>query len=81
MKKLYILEVLYAAYVWAEDEDNAERFVDDVQFENPEVTVTPLSFANGAYNPLGWEKESLVYHAEEYDLKLEEAFKKMEEQS
>jgi hypothetical protein len=81
MKKLYILEVIHNAYVWAEDEDNAEEFASEILKETPLVTVIPLSYDNHRFNPLMWDEKSLVYHSEKYDIELKEAFQKMKEQS
>jgi hypothetical protein len=78
VKKLYVVEVAYGAYVWAEDEDNAEAFADEITAgEEPEVLVYPV--ASGS-NPMDWAKKCLVYHDEKYDMTLGEALRKMEEE-
>lgn len=66
-KKLYVLEVLYQAYVWAKDEDEAQRFDQDIQHETPEVWAQEVI---SSPNPLGWEPECLVYHMGTEDVRL-----------
>lgn len=73
-KKLYVVEVLYTAYVWADSEQDAERFSQDVQFENPEINAYAAStYTNGTVNPLRWPVDALIYHQGNYDMTLLEA--------
>jgi hypothetical protein len=66
-KKLYVLEVLYKGYVWAESEDDAMRFDQDIQQEIPEVWAQEVI---SSPNPLGWKPECLVYHQGSEDVRL-----------
>jgi hypothetical protein len=78
MKKLYVVEVAYRGYVWAEDEDNAESFASEITAdEEPEVYVDQVRKGT---NPLNWPRAYLVYHAEQHAMELGEAFRKMEEE-
>jgi hypothetical protein len=78
MKKLYVVEVTYRAYVWAEDEDNAEEFASEITAdEEPEVSADQV---RSGTNPLNWGKPCLVYHDERYAMELGEAFRRMEEE-
>lgn len=68
-KKLYVLEVLYKGYVWAEDEADAMRFDQDIQNEIPDVWAQEVIKSP---NPLGWMPECLVYHQGTEDLSVAE---------
>lgn len=71
-KKLYVVSVEYQAYVLAENEKDAERFVQDVQHEEP--TVFAIEVSNDPPNPLHWDASCLVYHQnmDQYDVTLRE---------
>ena len=71
-KKLYVVSVEYQAYVLAEDEKDAERFVQDVQNEEP--TVFAMEVSDDPPNPLYWDTSCLVYHQNtgQYDVTLRE---------
>jgi hypothetical protein len=70
MKKLYVVEVTYCAYVWAKDGANAEAFADYiVRTEEPSVESDPVTIG---HNPLAWNRKRLVYHAEKHDIELGE---------
>ena len=78
MKKLYVVEVMYRAYVWAADEDNAEAFAEEIQkCDEPDVSADQV---RSGTNPLNWAKLCLVYHDERYAMELGEAFRRMEEE-
>ena len=65
-KQLFVVSVTYEAYVWADSEDVAEDFVDEiVAIEKPDVAATPVKG-----NPLGWSKECLVYSDTGEDIML-----------
>ena len=78
MKKLYVLEMVYHAYVWAHDEDNAEAFAHEILKEEPESFACLVERGS---NPLNWDKKCLVYHDDDYDMELKEALEKMEEEA
>lgn len=66
-KKLYELTVEYKAYVWAEDEWEAQDLVSDVvDTEEPTVSV----FETRGTNTLGWTDETCVYHDDTEDVYL-----------
>lgn len=75
MNRLYVLEMVHRAYVWARDEDNAEAFADYILHEEPESFVCEVQRGS---NPLNWNKKCLVYHAGKHDLELGEVLKRME---
>jgi hypothetical protein len=78
MKKLYVVEVTYRAYVWAADEDNAESFASEITADE-EPGVNAYRVKSGS-NPLNWRKSYPVYHDEPTLLELGEVFRKMEEE-
>lgn len=58
-KKLYVVEVNYQAYVWAEDDCEAEDFANEiVSTEKPSIWSQEVEAGK---NPLSWQRHYLVY--------------------
>ena len=58
-KKLYVVEINYQAYVWAEDDSEAEDFANEiVDTERPSIRSEEVKEGK---NPLSWEDYCLVY--------------------
>lgn len=68
-KSLFIVEVTYKAYVWAEDFEAAEDFADEIvrTEDYSEVNSHPVS-----RDELGWSGRALVYHDGDGDLLLKD---------
>jgi hypothetical protein len=67
-KKLYVVKINYQAYVWAEDDCEAEDFADEiVANERPSIWTEEVKQGK---NPLSWQFHCLVYHdgPEEIDI-------------
>lgn len=76
MRRLYEVTHTRSVVVLAESEDAALKIAaaqcDEAYDEEAEV----ISCSTGArYLPGGWEPQSLVYHAGNYDITLDEAIK------
>jgi hypothetical protein len=66
-KKLYQVTVEFEAYVWAEDEFEADGYAGEISGnETPHITVTEA----GGRNLLGWTDGCAVYHDDEGDVYL-----------
>lgn len=58
-KKLYVVEINYQAYVWAEDDSEVEDFANEiVATERPSIWSEEVKEGK---NPLSWEADCLVY--------------------
>jgi len=58
-KKLYLVEVSYQAYAWAENDYEAEDFANEiVHNERPSLCVEEVGERK---NPLSWREHCLVY--------------------
>ena len=66
-KKLFAVEVVYEAYVWAEDDAKARDMgVEIARTEDfPRVSAKEVQS-----NVLGWDPKACVYHNEDWDIEL-----------
>jgi hypothetical protein len=65
--KLYVVEVSYKAYVWAENDTDAVDMADEiVKTEDPTVSAMETQ-----RNTLGWQEHCLVYHSGDEEISLE----------
>jgi hypothetical protein len=74
-KRLYVLEFTYRAYVEAEDSWEAQEYVSEIQSDAIDPDSTDVYEVHPGENPLGWDKECLVYGTED-DVKFGEWFEK-----
>ena len=58
-KKLYVVEINYQAYVWAEDDSEAEDFANEI-VANELPSIWSQEVGEGK-NPLSWRSHCLVY--------------------
>ena len=66
-KKLFAVEVVYEAYVWAEHDTEAR----DMAYEIARTEDFPrVSAREVQSNVLGWDPKSCVYHNEDHDIEL-----------
>lgn len=73
-KKLYVLEVTYQAYVWADDEADAEELLPEIiDTENPSV----FHVYETDKNILGWHEYNCVYHHGDVDVTIGDILKQM----
>jgi len=69
-KKLFVVEVVYEAYVWAEDDVEA-CYMDS---EIARTELFPKTSAREVQsNVLGWEPDACVYNSEGKDIELRDA--------
>jgi len=59
-KKLYVVEINYQAYVWAENKDDAEDFADEI-VKTETSSIWSEEVPQGK-NPLLWADFCLVYN-------------------
>ena len=59
-KKLYVVEIGYQAYVWAEDDCEAEDFASEI-VANELPSIWSEEVKQGK-NPLSWQSHCLVYN-------------------
>lgn len=78
--KLYVVEVSYKAYVWAESDTDAVDMADEiVKTEDHPIII----LREAQKNTLGWKENCLVYHSGDEEITLESVApwnKKEEEQ-
>ena len=58
-KKLYVVEISYQAYVWAENDCEAEDFASEI-VANERPSIWSEEVKQGK-NPLSWREHCLVY--------------------
>ena len=63
-KKLYVVKVEYAAYVLAEEYEDAEDFAEEI-VQNEEPFVDCVRVAVDTPNPLKWVSHACIYHSEQ----------------
>jgi hypothetical protein len=68
-KKLFVVEVTYKAYAWAEDKFDAEGLVHEIvdTESSPDIDIEEIDS-----NVLGWDLGSCIYHDEKRDIRLRE---------
>jgi hypothetical protein len=66
--KLYVVEVSYKAYVWAENDTDAVDMADEIvkTEEHPIIIIQEAT-----RNTLGWKEHFLVYHSGDEEISLE----------
>ena len=66
-KKLFVVEIVYEAYAWAEDDAEAcDMYSEIALIENfPRVSAQEVQS-----NVLGWDPKACVYHNEGGDIEL-----------
>jgi hypothetical protein len=66
-KKLFAVEIVYEAYVWAEDEAEACDMHNEIARTEDFPRVSAVEVQS---NILGWDPRSCVYHNESGDIEL-----------
>lgn len=66
-KKLFAVEIVYEAYVWAEDEAEACDMHNEIARTEDSPRVSAVEVQS---NILGWNPRSCVYHNESGDIEL-----------
>lgn len=66
-KTLYLVEVSYSAYVWAESEEDAKDMADEIVDTED---YPAISAREAQRNNLGWKENCLVYHSGGEDITL-----------
>lgn len=65
--KLYVVEVSFTAFAWAESSEEAEDFADEIVATEDSATVEATETD---INSLGWDLDALVYHKGGVELRL-----------
>ena len=66
-KKLFVVEIVYEAYAWAEDDAEAR----DMAYEMARTEDFPrVSAQEVQSNVLGWDPKANIYHNEDGDIEL-----------
>jgi hypothetical protein len=66
-KKLFAVEVVYEAYVWAEDDAKACDMGNEIARTEDFPRVSAREVQS---NVLGWDPKACVYHNEDWDIEL-----------
>ena len=72
-KKLFYVEVTKSAWVLAENEEEAEKFADEILDTEDIKDVDVFSYTKEYLKVSGWRKYSLVYHNGTDDITFEDA--------
>ena len=75
-KQLYVYEFTYKAYVYAEDEEEADKLQSQIQREELGPTESFVHPVKLGENPLNWNTQCCVYHTGTEDIKLSEVMGK-----
>jgi len=74
-RRLYRIDVKKAAYVYAESEEAAADFIDDLPDHGPTVVAKVREVHNaGEFPARGWDADSIVYTDGWEDLTLDEVW-------
>ena len=68
-KKLFAVQIVYDAYVWAEDDSEAIDMHDEITRTEDFPSVTAHEVSS---NVLGWDHDCCVYHNGDGDIRLGE---------
>ena len=66
-KKLFVVEIVYEAYAWAEDDVEARDMAYEIACTEDFPRVSAQEVQS---NVLGWDPKSCVYHNEGGDIEL-----------
>jgi hypothetical protein len=76
--KIYRVSIQYEALVLAEDQYDAEDYVDDIiDNEHKDISIKELDFNRPKlfFLPPGWSVNTLIYHPDSNDLTVDDAIK------